>query len=126
MMKKLAILALVAALLGSYRAHGQQMTEKYIPVGAYPALAGKLTILGTIAAVDEPAGTITLSAADGDRIFQITGGTRIWLDRSLLGQPNMDGALTDVGAGLKAEVSAMGPEQAGVARWVKVQIPSSR
>lgn len=112
-----AILWLIASL-----APAQEMTERYIPVGAYPELASKYLAAGTIVAVDESAGTLTLKENGSQRSFRLSETTKIWLDRSRLGQTTLDGKLPDLAAGLKAEVRSFGPENPDVAYWVKVQI----
>lgn len=125
-MKWFARLCIAAPLLLALGAHAQEMTERHIPVGAYPQLTDPQTTVGTLVAVDAGEGTVTLRVDSGVRRFQVTGATYIWLDRSRLGQTTADAtlsALTDLTAeGLKAEVRALGPQRPGTARWVKVQL----
>ena len=114
----------VALLIAAATADGHEMTERYIPVGAYPTLRGPDTMIGTIAAADVSAGAVTIAADRVTRRYRITKDTRIWLDRSLLKKPTADGSLADCKAGMKAEIKGAGPEKPDEARWVKVQIPN--
>lgn len=103
-------------------AFGQEMTERHIPVGAYPYLKSEYVALGTIVDVDVEAGIMTLDINGKERSYRMTASTRIWLDRSRFGQTTLDGKLSDLATGLKAEVRSLGPERRDVAYWVKVQI----
>lgn len=114
-----AVLVLFASL-----AFAQEMTERHIPVGAYPSLTSEYLTAGTIVAVDNEAATLTLQNNGSERSFRLTEGTKIWLDRSRLGQTTLDGKLSDLNTGLKAEVRSLGPERPDVAYWIKVQIAS--
>ncbi len=105
-------------------AHAQEMTERYIPVGAYPSLSSKYMAAGTIVAVDDEARTMTLKDNGSTRVFRVAENTKIWLDRSGLGQTTLDGKFPDLATGLKAEVRSLGPGRLDVAYWVKVQIPA--
>jgi hypothetical protein len=100
----------------------QEMTERHIPVGAYPYLKSETLAAGTIVAVDDEAGKLTLATNGGERSYRLTASTQIWLDRSRLGRTTVDGRISDLTAGLKAEVRSLGPDRRDVARWVKVQI----
>jgi hypothetical protein len=123
---RIAFLALFAIVAFPHSGHGQELTEKYIPVGAYAGLAGKFTTVGAIISVDERARTFTLKVDGGEQKFEVTDATKIWLDRSLLKQTNADGTFSVLKTGLKAEVSVFGPERMQVVKWVKVQITASR
>lgn len=126
MANRFAFLALTAILFYPYPAHGQEMTEKYIPVGAYPELAGKYTTVGEIIRVDGRARTFTLKGESGVQTLEVTGRTKIWLDRSLLKETNLDGIFSDLKTGLKAEVRVLGPKQTRTAHWIKLQITASQ
>ncbi len=114
-------LALVLLLFGSYP-FAQEMTERHIPVGAYPYLKSEYLIAGTITNVDSEAKTLTLDVDGGERSFRLTESTKIWLDRSHFGQSTQDGELSELSAGLKAEVRSIGPSRPDLAYWVKVQV----
>ncbi len=100
----------------------QEMTERHIPVGAYPYLKSEYLAVGTIVDVDNDARTLTLEMNGSERSFRLTNTTRIWLDRSHFGQSTEDGELSDLATGLKAEVRSLGPSRSDVAYWVKVQV----
>lgn len=114
-----AFMLLVTPIAGA-----QEMTERHIPVGAYPGLASKYLTSGTISAVDEAAGTVMLGENGTERRFRVTENTKIWLDRSALGQTTLDGDISDLSRGVKAEVRSLGPEQPDVAYWIKVRMTS--
>lgn len=100
----------------------QEMTERHIPVGAYPSLSGEHTFTGIIVAVDHGKKIITLEIEDGERNFRVTDDTKIWLDRSQLKKTTLDGVFGDIQTGLEAEVRTLGEENSDAAYWVKVQM----
>lgn len=115
--------ALLVVLLAGYSfAHGQKQTERYIPLGQSPGLSGKFTQIGTIAATDPAARTLTLALADRRRTVTVTERTLIWLDRSRLKQTTLVGSYSDLQLGRRVEVKYEDPERAGVAEWIKVEI----
>ena len=73
-----AVLLLAAATA----AHGQRLTEMFIPIGESPGLSGKHTIIGTISAVDAKTRIITCVYGSETITAKVTDRTRIWLDRS--------------------------------------------
>lgn len=115
------ILAVILVLFATL-ASAQEMTERHIPVGAYPSLASKYLTAGTIVDVDDDAKILTIEVNGGERDFRLTNSTKIWLDRSQFGQTTLDGEFPDLATGLKAEVRSHGPARPDVAYWVKVQI----
>lgn len=115
---------LVAVLwLFAPAAQGQEMTERYIPVGAYPAAAGAGLWAGTVVAVDPDRRTVTLEAGTERYRFRVTNSTHVWLDHSPSGRTTEDGSLADVRPGLEAEVRTPGPDR-DTAKWLKVRIPA--
>lgn len=116
-------MSLVAALLGGVsHAHGQKATEQYIPLGQSPGVSHRLTSIGTIAAVDPQARTITVAAAAGGHTVRITDKTFIWLDRSKLELTNVRGTFDDLKPGRTVEVKYDDVERKRSADWVKVEI----
>lgn len=109
---------------GTAYAHGQEATEIFIPVGQSPGLSGKITIIGTIEAVNTATRTITIAGASGPWTAEITDRTSIWQDRSKLRLSNQNGAFTDLGKGRVVEVKYEDSQGNGKrpARWVKVQV----
>ncbi|MDX1527634.1 MAG: hypothetical protein R3337_03335 [Gammaproteobacteria bacterium] len=114
-------LALILMLLGS-SPFAQEMTERHIPVGAYPYLKSEYLSAGTIKSVDSEARTLTLDVDGSERSFSLTDSTKIWLDRSHFGRATVDGELSELAAGLKAEVRSFGPSRPNLAYWIKVQV----
>jgi len=102
-------------------ASAQQATERYVPIGESPGLSGVATVMGTVEALDLPKRQLTLRAATGPRQVEVTDETRIWLDRTALGETNLAAELSDCRAGRTVEVKlAAGGE---VAEWIKIQAP---
>ncbi len=126
MSHKFVFLALVAALFFPYSGQGQEMTEKYIPVDAYPQLAGKYLVVGRIVSVDKDMRAFALQSDGSIQKFLVANNTMIWLDRSLRKEANTDGTFSDLKTGLKAEVKVFGPGQMHMARWIKVQVTVSQ
>lgn len=132
-MPRLMIGVVVISLLiwtGTPYAHGQQTTEMFIPIGQSPGLSGKVTIMGTIEAVDAQNQTIVVAGSSEKWSAEVTKGTRIWLDRSKLGLSNQYGTFADLQEGRLVEVKYEGTERRseGPAAWIKVQLatPSAK
>ncbi len=109
---------------GAAYGHGQEATEMFIPVGQSPGLSGKITIIGTVEAVNAADRTITIAGASGTARAEITDHTDIWLDRSKLRLPNLKGTLADCKRGRVVEVKYEDAVHRGQgrARWIKVQV----
>lgn len=107
-------------------AHGQKATELFIPVGQSPGLSNKVTVIGTIDAIDAPGRTLAIAGPSGRWRATITDRTQIWLDRSKLRLTNQTGTFASLRKGLVVEVKYEDPEGRekgqGPAEWVKVQI----
>lgn len=120
-MNKIAMLLML--LFTAFPATGvaHEMTEKYIPVGQYTSVRGPDTHHGQIASTDAGQQTVTITTDTGDHTYAVTESTRIWVDRSLRKEPNLDGSLEDIRPGLKAEIRTAhsNPKQA---YWIKVQL----
>lgn len=102
-------------------ASAQQATERYVPIGKSPGLSGVATVMGTVEALDLPQRRLTLRAASGLRQLEVTDETRIWLDRSSLGETNLPAELSECREGRTLEVRlAAGGE---VAEWIKIRAP---
>ena len=126
MSTRIASVALTAILIYASLGYGQELTEKYIPVGAYPELAGKYTIVGKIVSVEEQMGAFTMRRDSSIQRFEVTDTTKIWLDKSMLKETNVDGKFSDLRTGLVVEVGVVGPGRMHIAKWVKVQISTSQ
>lgn len=117
------IAAMIAALLaGASYAHGQQQTERYIPLGQSPGLSGKATDIGVIEAADSAAHTITVAGSGAPRTVKMTDQTRIWLDRSRMKLSTLDGSFADLQPGRRVEVMPDGGKPGASAAWIKVEI----
>jgi len=114
-------LVLIAALGGIPPAHGQEATERYIPIGQSPGVSGTLTSIGEIAEVDPRERTVTIAEAAGRRTVRITDKTRIWIDRSKLKLTNLTGSFGDLEKGRLMEVKYEDPADRQIADWVKVE-----
>ncbi len=125
MLRDLTRVAAIGILLwvGASSVHGQKATEMFIPIGQSPGLSNRISIIGTIEAIDVGAQTIVV--AGGSEIWNvvITDRTNIWLDRSTLRLPSRKGSFADLRPDLMAEVkyeqSAAGK---GAAEWIKIRI----
>ena len=95
----IGIAAVVASLGWAPDAHGQQTTERYIPVGQSPGVSGVYSDIGQIESVDASNRTVTVSAPEGARTITVTEETSIWLDRSELRLTNETGSMADLRPG---------------------------
>jgi hypothetical protein len=77
----------------------------------------RYTYIGVIEGVDPQEHTVTTAGYT----VQITGETRIWLDRSLQKLSNQTRSFGDLQTGRKVEIYA-GSAQPQVAEWVKVRV----
>jgi hypothetical protein len=110
----------LAGLVGLATAHGQEATERYIPIGQSPDMSSIHTDIAKIAAVNLELGTVTLAAANETWSVSVSERTRIWLDRSSLRLTNLSGSLADLKEGLRVEVKYEDPVRKMVADWIKV------
>jgi hypothetical protein len=124
-----ALVGMSAFLLGSAPApSAQEMTEQYIPIGQSPGLSGKYTVIGKLQSVNAQEQTCTVAGTTGALNVKITARTKIWLDRSKLQQPNLQGTLADLRPGATVEVKPEGHLRgvsSGPAEWIKVDVASA-
>jgi hypothetical protein len=121
----LIAVVLGAALLGfAPGAHGQRMTEQFIPVGQSPGVSGVHSDIGEIAAVDAAKRTLTIEGAAGSRTVKLGPRTRIWLDRSQQRATNAVGSMSDLRAGRRVEVRYVNDTTKEAADWIKVVVPA--
>lgn len=128
-MRKCAIGVMGIAVMvwaGTPYAHGQKATEMFIPIGQSPGQSGTVTIIGAIDAVNAQEQSVSIVGTTGTWSAQITGRTKIWLDRSKLRMPNQYGTFADLQKGRMVEVKyedrADKDKGKGPAEWIKVQI----
>jgi hypothetical protein len=124
-MRRLAVgFALLAALLASASAaHAQRATERFIPLGQSPGVSGKLTVIGTIMAVDPEKRQIEVEGRAGRANVTLRDSTSIWIDRHQLGLGATTGSFADCQVGRMAEVKYADPDTRQVAEWVKLRDP---
>jgi len=104
------------------------MTEQFIPVGQSPGLSGKHTVIGKLQSVNAREQICSVASTAGTVNAKITERTKIWLDRSLLRQPNAKGTIADLKPGLMVEVKLeahLRGAPSGPAEWIKVQVAAS-
>ena len=118
------LIAAAALVLASMDvADGQQTTEQFIPIGQSPGLSGVVTYVGEIVAVNPAAGSLTMRrSGDADAVaVSVVDDTRIWLDRSSSGLPNVTGTFADLTVGSVAEIHFRDPDERRSAAWIKVR-----
>ena len=113
-----AILVVLAA--GGSHAHGQEATERFIPIGQSPGQSGKTTLIGSIQSVDAQGRQLTISTAAGASKISVTERTKIWIDRSASKQTNSLGSVADLQAGRRVEVKWDAKDKSR-AEWIKVE-----
>ena len=115
--------AIALSLAGLTEADGQRTTEQFIPVGQSPGLSGVVTYLGEIVSVDPGSRNLTMRRPgdSGVATVAVAPDTRIWIDRSPLGLPNLTGGFGDLAGGGIAEVHFRDPEVRRTATWIKLQ-----
>lgn len=114
----LIALALGLGLLAS--AAAQQTTERFIPLGQSPGLSGKVTLIGTVDAVDAAAKSLAVRSGAQSQRVAVADSTRIWLDRSAARQPTQAGTLADLRPGRRVEVKFRDEPTRTTAEWIKV------
>ncbi len=105
-----------AALLVAGAGGAHPMTEKYLPVGAYPGW-DRGTDLGTVQSIT-PGGAMVVRTDAGEVRTQIAPSTLIWLDRSRSQQATQDGRVSDIRPGQRVEIK----RRDGYCVWVKVAV----
>ena len=113
---------LLALLCGTYPAHAQKATERYIPLGRSPGLSTRYTTVARIDSVDPTSHTLTASGTLGTLTVKITDRTKIWLDRTPVGLTSVPGEFADCQPGRTIEVKYEDHARKRLAEWVKIQI----
>jgi len=123
-MRRFAVtVATVACCLLATVADAQKATEMYIPIGLSPGLSGTKTSIGAIASVKTASREVVLTEKSRDWTVRLTEQTHIWLDRSQLRLPNLEGSLADCRAPRRIEVRYVDDDrERGLAEWIKVEI----
>lgn len=116
----LVILAL-ATVTGAAAAH--PATEQFVPIGESP---GPGVVQGRAEAVAEPAADgppiVSVETAQGEDVgaYIVTPQTRVYIDRSEQGLPNLVGSLEDIRPGRVIEVR-IADFETRAAEWIKVR-----
>lgn len=118
----IATFIVTCGILSPALTHGQQSTERYIPIGKSPGVSDEYSYIGTITSVDTDEHTIEVDSNRGTRTIEIAENTRIWLDRSATKRSNMVGSYSDCQVGRKVEVMHMRGDES-VADWIKIESP---
>lgn len=119
---RIAFLLAISALGLAGAAAAHPATEQYIPIGQSP---GPGVVQGTAEPVAEPAAggpPIVAVERSGAQVgaYVVTPRTRIYIDRSAQGLPNLVGTLDDVQPGRVIEVRIADPATRE-AEWIKVR-----
>jgi hypothetical protein len=124
MPKAAAVGVALMLLVAAPGAFGQRATEVYIPIGQSPGVSGRTSVAGTIATIDRWQRTLVIADGATRHTAVVTADTRIWMDRSGLALPNLQGTFGDLQEGLRAEMkyAADAAREGGVAEWIKVGV----
>lgn len=118
------IVALAGVLLaGPIQAHGQEATERFIPIGQSPGLSGRATYVGSLQSVQTAQRQITVASGGSAHELKLTDQTRVWIDRSKSRQQNLKGSVADLRAGRRVEVKWDSKDRSR-AEWIKVEEPA--
>ena len=114
-------IALLTWILGTASmAHGQEATERFVPLGQSPGMSGIATLIGSIGAVDSRNASLAVQSGAGSQPVKVTPATRIWLDRSAARQSTLVATLADLRPGQRIEVKFTDAIGRTTADWIKV------
>ncbi len=120
---RLGFTLLLLAVGATVPAQAQKATERYIPVGKSPGISGVYAYLGEIIAADAVTRIVTVRNARGEtRTIRIPESAKIWLDRTALQQPNVEGTFADLRVGRTIESKYEDYDRKEAAEWVKVVV----
>lgn len=109
-------------LCATGNAYGQEMTERYIPIGQSPGLSGVRTDIGEVRAFDDTTRRLELVVDGRVRRLAVADETWIWLDRSKQQLTNLVGTASDLQPGRRVEVNYEDPAAREVADWIKIEV----
>ena len=105
-----------------HEARSQKMTEVFIPIGESPGVSGKTTKMGKVESVKTQDYSVTMTLADQTKAtIKIEKSTAIYLDKSILKQPNSQGKWEDIKPGLLMEAKYSDIDKS-TCEWIKVQV----
>ena len=117
----LALFIVLALCAGASVATAQRAAERFIPLGQSPGVSGRLSVIGTIVAVDREQRRIELSGSAGRVSVTLRDSTSIWIDRHELGLGAARGSFDDCRESVLAEVKYADPDTRQVAEWIKLR-----
>lgn len=127
-MTAMALAGLAAALAAGGAALAQRATEVYIPIGKSPGVSDKSAYVAEVQTAPAVTGEVTArAAADAAAAtgkvwkFDVDATTKVYLDRSAKGLPNIEGKTSDITADSTIEVKI--GKDGRTAEWVKVAAP---
>jgi hypothetical protein len=120
--RRLAWLLCAVLALAAGPARAQRSTEQFIPIGLSPGISQKQTAICTVDSMNLRDLMVTVSESGVRRIVRLTPRTHVWLDRSKLKLPNLEGGPGDLQPGRRIEIKFENPVLRRVADWVKVEI----
>ena len=115
------IIPLLLVLL-CHEARSQKTTEVFIPIGKSPGVSGKTTKMGKVESVKTQDYSVTMTLEDHTQAtIKIEKSTAIYLDKSILKQPNAQGKWEDIKPGLLMEAKYSDINK-NACEWIKVQV----
>jgi len=120
MRRVLTIIFAISANLVVGFALSHPETERYIPIGESPGISNSQSYIGKIETVDTQTHGFTMQVKGRMKNLRITGASKIFLDRSSQGKPNLIGIYSDCKPGRLVEVYR---DAAGEILWIKVKMP---
>ena len=102
--------------------YAEKTAELYIPVGQSPGLSDSHNLIGRIDEVDHQNRSLTVNGTTGRFTVYTTEHTLIFLDKSMLRQPNRYGTFADIKPSIMVEVRFEADKRHRPAEWIKLQI----
>jgi len=99
-------------------AHGQQATERYIPIGKSPGVSSDESFIGTITDIDYAIHRMEVTGPEGRISVNPAESTRYYLDRTKRKMTNQTATFQDCEVGLKVEIKVKAD---GSVDWIKIE-----
>jgi len=99
-------------------ANAQQATERYIPIGKSPGVAGEESFIGTITDIDYTVHKMEIRGTDKRITVSPVESTRYYLDRTKKKMSNQTATFRDCEVGLKVEIRI---KSDGSVDWIKIE-----
>ncbi len=117
-LSRLCVAVVISAL--GVSAAGHPATERYIPMGYWTSIGVENTYVGDVTDVASDRATLSYQTEGRRTTIRIDDETRIYIDRSHLGQKNLRGTRADLRPGRRMEIK-LRTGASGVAEWIKVR-----